>query len=61
MNRNRSNYIFPLITQVTAAGVRFCLETSSSDCGIILYDLKSGEELRKIAFESSESRKIQIL
>ena len=54
MNRNRSNYIFPLITQVTAAGVRFCLETSSSDCGIILYDLKSGEELRKIAFESSD-------
>ena len=54
MNRNSSNFIFPLITQVTADGVRFCLETSASDCGIILYDLKSGNELKKIAFTSDD-------
>ena len=54
MNRNSSNFIFPLITQVTASGVRFCLETSASDCGIILYDRKSGDEIEKIAFDSSD-------
>ncbi len=50
MNRKGNNFIFPLITQVTDDGIRFCLETSSNDCGIIIYDIVSGKELEKIPF-----------
>ena len=54
MSENRSNFIFPLIAQVTGKGVRFCLETDSCDCGIILYDAKGENELKRIPFESSD-------
>ena len=50
MNKIGTNYIFPLITQETDEGIRFCLETKESDCGIILYDRASGREIKKIPF-----------
>ena len=54
MNKNGTNYIFPLITQETASGIRFCLESKTSDCGVILYDRVSGKEIKKIPFESGD-------
>lgn len=54
MNKNLANYIFPLITQKTPEGIRFCLESRLPDCGVIIYDLKSGEEIKKIPFEKSD-------
>ncbi|MBP5553737.1 MAG: hypothetical protein J6X94_02590 [Lachnospiraceae bacterium] len=54
MNKNGTNYIFPLITQETDDGLRFCLENTASDCGIVLYDRASGRELKKIAFEPGD-------
>ena len=54
MNKTLTNYIFPLITQKTPDGIRFCLESRSSDCGIIIYDLKSGDEIKKVPFEPSD-------
>lgn len=54
MSENRSNFIFPLIAQATADGVRFCLETDSCDCGIILYDVAGKNELKRIPFEASD-------
>ncbi len=54
MNRNQANYIFPLITQVTDSGIRFCLETDLEVCGIVLYDLATGNEIKRIAFEQSD-------
>ena len=54
MNKKASNFIFPLITQVTENGVRFCLESDSDDCGIILYDKTGKNELKRIAFEDSD-------
>ncbi len=54
MNKKASNFIFPLITQVTENGVRFCLESDSDDCGIILYDKTGKKELKRIAFEDSD-------
>ncbi|MCR4791666.1 MAG: hypothetical protein K5871_02840 [Lachnospiraceae bacterium] len=54
MDKKASNFIFPLITQKTEDGVRFCLETSSGDCGIVLYDLSGKNELKRISFDSSD-------
>lgn len=54
MNRSLANYIFPLITQKTPEGIRFCLESWSFDCGVIIYDLKSGEEIKRVPFEKSD-------
>ena len=54
MDKKASNFIFPLITQVTGDGVRFCLETDSSDCGIVLYDIRGEHELKRIPFEKSD-------
>ena len=54
MDKIGTNYIFPLITQETADGIRFCLETKESDCGIILYDRETGRELKKIPFDASD-------
>ena len=54
MNRNQANYIFPLITQVTDGGIRFCLETDLDVCGIVIYDRHSGTELKRIPFEQSD-------
>ena len=54
MNKIGTNYIFPLITQETEDGIRFCLENKASDCGVILFDRTSGREIAKIPFESSD-------
>lgn len=54
MNKIGTNYIFPLITQETEDGIRFCLENKASDCGVILYDRVSGREIVKIPFEPSD-------
>ncbi len=54
MNKIGTNYIFPLITQETNDGIRFCLESRDSDCGIILYDKESGRQIDKIPFESAD-------
>ena len=54
MNKIGTNYIFPLITQETEDGIRFCLENKASDCGITLLDRTSGREIAKIPFESSD-------
>ena len=54
MNKIGTNYIFPLITQETADGIRFCLENKASDCGILLYEKATGRELKKIPFEDGD-------
>ena len=54
MNKNGTNYIFPLITQKTEEGIRFCLESKASDCGVILYDRATGRELERIPFEECD-------
>ena len=54
MNKNGTNYIFPLITQETEDGIRFCLENKAEDCGVILYEKATGKELKKIPFGPSD-------
>ncbi len=54
MYENRSNFIFPLIAQMTEKGIRFCLETGASDCGIVIFDKEGKKELSRIPFESSD-------
>lgn len=54
MNKNGTNYIFPLITQKTEEGIRFCLESKASECGVILYDRATGRELERIPFEECD-------
>ncbi len=54
MNKSLANYIFPLITQKTPDGIRFCLESWDLECGVIIYDLKSGNEIKRVPFDKSD-------
>lgn len=45
---------YPLGAHVENGAVRFSFVSKSDDCGVLIYDRKSGKKLKKIAFEPNE-------
>lgn len=54
MNGNRNPY--PLGARLEADGIRFSFVSEEADCGILLYNSRTGREMRKIPFSEEDRR-----